>query len=52
MSEMTFRRGLGLTAVLLVSLGLLFAQRLVFPLEIRPIVAARGSRAGKEGEIG
>jgi hypothetical protein len=40
MREMTLKRGLVLTAVLLASLGALFAQRLVFPLEIRLIVAA------------
>ena len=40
MSEMTLKRALVLTAILIVSLGLLLAQRLVFPLEIRLIVAA------------
>jgi hypothetical protein len=40
MSEMTIKRGVILTAILLASLGLLFAQRLIFPLEIRLIVAA------------
>ena len=40
MREMTLKRGLGLTAILIVSLGLLLAQRLVFPQEIRLIVAA------------
>ena len=40
MREMTIKRWLALTAVLILSLGLLFAQRLLFPLEIRLIVAA------------
>jgi hypothetical protein len=38
--EMTLKRALVLTAILIISLGALFAQRILFPLEIRLIVAA------------
>jgi len=40
MNELTLKRALVLTAILIVSLGALFGQRAIFPLEIRLIVAA------------
>ena len=41
MNELTFKRAMVLTAILLTSLGLLLLQRAIFPLEIRLIEIGR-----------